>query len=384
MEPYVICGGEVWVDGAFTRRNLWIQNGKICEVKSECDIPETVRVVDASGIRVVPGFIDVHTHGAAGKDVNASTAEDLNHTIGKFFASQGTTSWLASVLTDTPEKTLWCIDQVRQASQVPGDYAQLLGTHLEGPFLSMDYRGSMPAHLLQKGNRELLLQYIEAGKGTVRYVTLAPEVEGVLDMIPEISKHIRVAIGHSGASYETAMAAIQAGAVSCTHTFNGMKLFHQHFPAIMGAVLETDVYCEAICDGRHLHPGTIRMLLKCKGIDRVIGITDSIMAAGLPDGRYRLGVNDVVVTDGDAMLADGSSRAGSTLTTGQAVKNVVHFTGRPLEEILPMYTTNPARMLGLEKQKGKICSGYDADLVFLDENMDVIRTFVGGREVYRR
>ena len=138
-----------------------------------------------------------------------------------------------------------------------------------------------------------------------------------------------------------------------------MKLFHQHFPAIMGAVLETDVYCEAICDGRHLHPGTIRMLLKCKGIDRVIGITDSIMAAGLPDGRYRLGVNDVVVTDGDAMLADGSSRAGSTLTTGQAVKNVVRFTGRPLEEILPMYTTNPARMLGLEKQKGKICSGYD-------------------------
>ena len=338
--------------------------------------------MDASGLRVIPGLIDVHTHGGAGMDVNAASAEDLNHTIGNFFASQGTTSWLASVLTDTPEKTLWCIDQVRQASQSPGDYAQLLGTHLEGPFLSMDYRGSMPAHLLQKGNQELLLQYIEAGKGTVRYVTLAPEVEGVLDMIPEISKHIRVAIGHSGASYETAIAAIQAGAVSCTHTFNGMKLFHQHFPAIMGAVLETDVYCEAICDGRHLHPGTIRTLLKCKGIDRVIGITDSIMAAGLPDGRYRLGVNDVVVTDGDAMLADGSSRAGSTLTTGQAVKNVVRFTGRPLEEILPMYTTNPARMLGLEKQKGRICSGYDADLVLLDEELNVCRTIVGGRTVY--
>ena len=382
MKKCIIRGGNVCENGKFVQKDLCLCNGKIETIAPSVPVTGDCSEIDARGMRIVPGFIDVHTHGGAGMDVNAASAEQLNNTIGKFFASQGTTGWLASVLTDTPEKTFWCIDQVRQASQQPGAYAQLLGTHLEGPFLSRDYRGSMPEHLLRKGDRDLLLQYIEAGKGTVRYVTMAPEVEGVLDMIPEISRHIRVAIGHSGADYETAMAAIKAGAVSCTHTFNGMKLFHQHRPAIMGAALETDIYCEAICDGRHLHPGTVRMLLKCKGIDHVVAITDSIMAAGLPDGKYKLGVNDVVVTDGDAMLADGSSRAGSTLTTGQAVKNVVRFTGRPLEEVLPIFTRNPAALLGLEHQKGTIAPGYDADLVFLDDDLNVMHTIVGGRTVF--
>ena len=200
-------------------------------------------------------------------------------------------------------------------------------------------------------------------------------------MIGEIGRQVTVAIGHSGADYETAISAIDAGARACTHTFNAMALFHQHRPAIMGAVLERPVFCEAICDGRHLHPGTVRMLLACKGWDKVVAVTDSIQAAGLPDGRYKLGVNDVVVRDGDAVLADTGVRAGSTLTTGQALKNLVGFTGESVERVLPLLTANPARLIGLEG-KGVIAPGMDADLVVLDHALDVCATYVAGQKVW--
>ena len=166
-----------------------------------------------------------------------------------------------------------------------------------------------------------------------------------------------------------------------THTFNAMKLLHQHFPAIMGAALESDIYCEAICDGRHLHPGTVRLLIKTKGIERVVAITDSIMASGLPDGNYKLGVNDVVVEDGDAKLADTGVRAGSTLTQNVALKNLLTFTGRPLEEILITLTENPARLLKIDDRKGFIEDGKDADLVILNEENEIVDVFVGGKRI---
>ena len=380
----VIKNARVYHNHRFEQREVLIQNGTITQVAPRVDTPAGCPVLDLGGKRLVPGFIDVHTHGGAGVDVNAATADQLNNTIGRFFASQGTTGWLASVLTDTPEQTLWCIEQIKQAKAQTGDHAQLLGVHLEGPFLASEYKGAMPEHLLQKGNAELFRRYAKAAEGSIKYMTVSPEVEGVPEMIRQIAGEVVVAIGHSGADYDTAMECIDAGAASATHTFNAMKLLHQHFPAIMGAVLETDVYCEAICDGRHLHPGTVRFLIKCKGLDRVVAITDSIMAAGLPDGNYKLGVNDVVVEDGDAKLASNGTRAGSTLTTGQALKNLVKFTGRPVEEVLPLLTENPADLLKMGTQKGRIRPGWDADLVVLDEDLNVVRTLVGGRTVFEK
>ena len=162
-----------------------------------------------------------------------------------------------------------------------------------------------------------------------------------------------------------------------------MKLLHQHFPAIWGAVLEDDeVYCEMICDGRHLHPGTVRFIMKMKGLDRVVAITDSIMAAGLPDGYYKLGVNDVVVVDGDAKLVVGNSRAGSTLTTGQALKNVLAYTGRSLQEIIPMFTENPAKLIGVYDKIGSLNPGKDADFLILDAENSVKSTYVKGKKVF--
>lgn len=372
----------IYAKDGFKKGEIYLKQGRFETIAERVQVPENCPCFDAKGQRVVPGFIDIHTHGGAGVDVNTATAQQLNETVGAFFASQGTTSWLASVLTDTPEQTLWCIQQINQAVQSQGMYAQLLGLHLEGPFLSKEYKGAMPEHLLQKGNVELFRKYQQAAQGNLKYITISPEIEGAAEMIQQISSQVSVAIGHSGADYETSMDCIHAGAISTTHVLNAMKLLHQHHPGIMGAVLESDVYCEAICDGRHLHPATVRFLIKCKGLNRIIAVTDSIMAAGLPDGKYKLGVNDVIVVDGDAKLAENGVRAGSTLTTKKALKNLVEFTNKPLEQLIPFLTENPAKMLGIEKQKGCIQRGADADFVVLDQNLNVTHTFVEGRMVY--
>ena len=378
MEQLLFTNGRVYRDGQFRREDVLVEDGKLSFPGIP---PEGCRVVDLKGAMLVPGFLDLHTHGGDNVDVNAATAEDFAQ-ISRFFARNGTTGWLCSILTDTEEQTLWSIGQAREAMAAPIAGARLLGIHLEGPFLSPEYKGAMPEHLLRKGDAVLFRRYQQAAGGTVRYLTVAPEVEGVVDMIREISGEVAVAIGHSGADYETAIRAIDAGARACTHTFNAMGLFHQHRPSIMGAVLERPVYCEAICDGRHLHPGTVRMLLACKGWDRVAAVTDSIQAAGLPDGRYKLGVNDVVVEDGDAKLASNGVRAGSTLTTGQALKNLAAFTGQPVERVLPLLTLNPARLIGMEERKGSIAPGKDADLVVLDDQLNVKQTYVSGVCVY--
>ena len=376
MKRTLFTNGKVYVDGQFQDTDLLVQDGRVAGFSGKAD-----EVVDLGGKLLIPGFLDLHTHGGDGVDVNAATAGDLAK-IGKFFAKNGTTGWLCSILTDTPEQTLWCIDQAKAAMAAPITGAQLMGIHLEGPFLCSAYKGAMPEHLLRKGDPALFRQYQQAAEGAVRYITVSPEVEGVVDMIREISGHTTVAIGHSGADYETSCAAIDAGAACCTHTFNAMGLFHQHRPGIMGGVLERPVCCEAICDGRHLHPGSVRMLLACKGWDRVVAVTDSIQAAGLPDGHYKLGVNDVVVEDGDAKLASNGVRAGSTLTTGQALKNLVKFTGESVEKVLPLLTANPARLIGMDHRKGSIAPGKDADLVVLDQDLNVTATYVAGVNVY--
>ena len=383
MKDCYIVNGSVYVDRMFVEKTVAVQDGKIKLLDAGSAIPAGALTYDATGKKVVPGFIDIHTHGSVGVDVNAATAEDLEK-ISRFVAKNGTTSWFCSVLTDTKEQTEWCIDEFKKHKKMGSEGASLLGIHLEGPFLSTEYKGAMPEHLLMKPNMQLLKEYQERAEGNIKYITISPEVEGIADDIPKMKElGITVAIGHSGADYETSWKAINNGAECCTHIFNAMKLLHQHFPAIMGAALESDIFCEAICDGRHLHPGTVRLLIKTKGIERVVAITDSIMAAGLPDGNYKLGVNDVVVKDGDAKLADTGVRAGSTLTQNVALKNLLAFTGRPLEEILLLLTENPAKLLKIFDTKGSIADGKDADLVVLDEANEVADVFVGGRKLLK-
>lgn len=376
--------GNFYLNHGFVKGNMLAEDGVIRAVGADVESGDA-EIRDLEGKTVVPGFIDIHTHGAVGVDANGADADGFEKMC-RFFASQGTTGWLCSILTDTKEQTLWAIEQYKEWKKRAHEGAQLMGIHLEGPFLCPEYKGAMPEHLLRKPDMELLNEYQAAAGGDVRYITVSPEVEGIPESIPYMkSLGMQVAIGHSGADYDTARKAIRNGAMAATHTGNAMKLLHQHFPAIWGAVLEDDdVFCEIICDGRHLHPGTVRFIIKMKGLHKVVAITDSIMAAGLPDGNYKLGVNDVVVVDGDAKLAVGGSRAGSTLTTGTALKNMLEYTGRSLQEVIPMFTENPAKLIGIYDKVGSLNPGKLANMVVLDEAGNVLQTFVEGVCRYRR
>ena len=380
MSDLYLINGLVYLDRQFVPMTLRLSGGKLHLLPPDAPLGPG-QVKDAADRRIGPGFLDIHTHGAVGVDVNGASAEDLE-TISRFMAGNGTTAWLASILTDTQDQTEWCIRQMREHQVRPSAGAELLGIHLEGPFLAKEYKGAMPEHLLQANNLPLVRRYQELAGGRIRYITLSPELPGAVEMIPALRElGITVAIGHSGATYEQSMAAVRSGASAATHMGNAMRLLHQHEPAIFGAALESDLYCEVICDGRHLHPGTVRILLKTKGADRLVAITDSIMAAGLPDGSYHLGVNQVVVEDGDAKLASDGTRAGSTLTQDAALRNLLSFTGRPLEEILPLLTENPARLIGVFDRKGSIAEGKDADLVLLDSENRVDAVYLRGRRL---
>lgn len=377
-----IINGDVLIGQEFHKTEIEVQKGVVSAIKKQSEPDAGELVCDAAGLMVLPGFLDLHTHGAYGVDVNAADEEGLK-TIGRFFASQGTTGWLCSILTDTPEQTLYCIEQANKVIGQEYDGASLLGIHLEGPCLTTEYKGAMPEHLLmKKADITLFERYQEAARGNIKYVTLSPEIEGAVELIPKLNAlGIQVAVGHSGATYEKSMQAIRAGAAAGTHVGNAMRLFHQHEPAIWGAVMESDVYCETICDGRHLHPASVRLYLKIKGAERILAVTDSIMASGLPDGKYMLGVNEVEVKDGDAKLAGGGARAGSTLTMIQALRNFHKFTGQPVEHVARFLTENPANLMGW-KAKGRICEGADADFVIVDRDLQIKYTIVGGRIVY--
>lgn len=382
MNCYVLKNVRAAINGVQVAADLTVKNGKITALNAAED--SGLPIVDGGGMLLLPGFMDLHTHGADGVDVNEATPDQFRQ-ISRFFASQGVTGWLCSILTDTKEQTLKIIAAAREVIEQGSGGAALLGIHLEGPCLSTEYKGAMPESLLMhQGDPELFAEYQKAAGGHIRYVTISPEIPGAVEMIPRLRElGMVVAIGHSGAGYDVAAAAVAAGAASATHLGNAERLFHQHDPAIWGVAIEKNLYLETIADGRHLHPGSVRLYLKAGGWDRVIAITDSIMATGLPDGQYKLGVNDVTVVDGDAKLTSNGVRAGSTLTLAQALRNLVRFTGRKPEEIVRLMSANPAALMGWHT-KGEIATGMDADLVLLDKDLQVCRTIVAGKTVYVR
>ncbi len=380
MASMTITNARAVMGGKIQSCNIRLADGKIQGLLPPGDTYG--KTYDAKNKLVAPGFIDVHTHGAAGVDFNHADAKDVR-TVRDFFAAQGVTTFLPTVVADTEETMLRSIMAVGRA-KTELLCPQIYGVHLEGPFLNPQNKGAIAEKMLRAPDYNLFRRLQAASGGLIRRVTLAPELSGSTELIGRLrGEGISVSLGHCSATYEQTMAAVEAGAHSATHLFNAMAPLEHHQPGVIGAAFASDIYCEAICDGKHLHPGTVCMIFAAKGTRRTVAVTDSMSAAGLGDGLYKLGVHDVVVKGLDAKLLGDGTRAGSVLTMPAALKNLMAFTQRPLEEVLPCLTETPARMMGIFNQKGSIDVGKDGDLVVLDRDCHVAATFSCGVLMYQ-
>jgi N-acetylglucosamine-6-phosphate deacetylase len=324
----------------------------------------------------------VHIHGAKGHDVMEATVEALD-TMGSFLASRGTGSYLATTVTAPLDATLRSLSGLAKLLARPAvaGQARPLGIHLEGPFLSHSKRGVQPAEHLLAPDIAAFDRFFEAAEGHIRLMTLAPELPGAVELaVHATARGVRVSLGHSNATAAETRAAIAAGAVSATHTFNAMRPLDHREPGILGTVLTCDtLFAEMICDGIHTAREMAKLWWRAKGPERAILVTDAMSAAGMPDGEYQLGGFAVQVANGRAMVGD--VLAGSVLTLDRALANFVEFTGAPLEQALRLATVNPAAMTGLSDQAGSVAVGQPTSLVAVDRAGKLVGSVVNGQQV---
>lgn len=340
-------------------RNLVICDGKIAEITAS----PVSGGIDAGGKRVIPGLIDVHTHGCIGLDtMDADFAPMCD-----YYARHGTTSFLPTTMTMGYDALL----RVTQAkTDFPG--AAVLGFHFEGPYISEKYKGAQNEKFIRNPSAAEFAQF-----QNVKMITVAPEREGAFDFIRAVSRDTVVSIGHTDCDYDTAVTAIACGARCLTHTFNAMPPLHHRNPGPIGAGVEKGIYAQIICDGFHIAKPVMLAAYKMFGADRLILISDSIRPAGLPDGTYESGGLSVVLKDNRARLPDGTI-AGSVATLLDCVRTAVQF-GIPSDDAVKMATQTPAELLGL--RRGRIAVGYDADLLIVDDDFQLQTVIIGG-EVY--
>lgn len=373
----VIWGGMVLnKDFQFTACDLRVAGDKIGGLYASSGEPGDG--INATGCYVVPGFIDIHTHGCDGCDAGDGSYQSLD-TMSRYYAAHGVTTFLATTSTISADGLKRSAASVKQAIEQGTAGAHVGGMHMEGPYFSLAFKGAQnPAYLRDPSVEEFDAVNAASG-GNVRLISLAPERQGAIEFIRAVKNRVAVAMGHTDADYDTARAAIDAGATVLTHTFNAMRPFAHRAPNTVGAAMEDDrVFCESITDGIHLHPATVRLLYRTVGETRMVLISDSLCAAGMADGQYELGGLQFIVKDGRATLPDGTI-AGSTANLHLCVKKVVEF-GIPLEHAVRMASWNPACAVGLDGVTGRIEAGKRADILLLDqETLDIRRVIVGGR-----
>lgn len=365
---------------------ILVEDGRIIAIghRDEIRIPSGCRDYVAQGTTIIPGFVDVHIHGAGGHDVMEGNARALNR-ITEVVARHGTTSMLATTVTASAEETCGSLEgiarYIREHQAAPKDdhaAAEILGVHLEGPFISKAQRGVHPPEDIVKPSTALFDQFYAAADGLVRLITIAPEIPGAVELIEHaVAKSVVVGIGHTDAEYDKARAGIKAGARHSVHTFNAMRPFTHRDPGVIAAVLtDPEITTELIADGVHVAPPAMQVLLLAKGLDQVILVSDGIAATGMRDGNYRLGTSEVTVNGGIARNAEGKL-AGSTLTLDRALRTMVSL-GVPLIDAVRMATLQPARRLGVAGKKGMIVVGADADIVALTADLRVAGVMTRG------
>jgi len=369
---------------------VFVEDGIVTGVFSETarEIPRNATVIDLSreypDAVLAPGFIDIHMHGGAGLDVMRPSAGELPR-LNRFLTKHGVTGYFPTTVTAPVEQTCVALGQLADAIEAArtsptsnGEVqAQPLGIHLEGPFLSHQRRGVHPPENLIEPTVQIFERLLQAARGQVSMMTIAPELPGALEVIAEAARRkVCVSIGHSDAKVEAARAGVRAGARHATHTFNAMRPLDHRDPGILAEVL-TDEHLTAdiIADGIHVAPEVVQLFLNAKGKTGSVLITDATAATGMPDGTYQLGPIQVEVKDGRCMM-DGKL-AGSVLTMDRAVRNITRFGGWSLRDAVRAATLNPALAVGL-KQIGVIAPGAEANLVVLSSKGDVRKTFIRG------
>jgi N-acetylglucosamine-6-phosphate deacetylase len=350
--------------------------------QSERDVPKSRRVLDLEDAILMPGFIDMHIHGGAGRDV-MDTAPDALPTVERLLYSHGVTSYFPTTITAPVDRTLAALDSLASAIERARENEELratpVGIHMEGPFISHARRGVHPPADLQMPTLALFERLWEASRGTMKILTIAPELEGAREVISEATRlGVCVSMGHSDADLAQARAGVDAGVRHATHTFNAMRPLEHRDPGIIGeALMDERISAEIIADGIHVDPLMVRLFLRVKGAEGAVLVTDATAATGMPNGRYRLGSLEVDVKDGKC-LRDGRL-AGSVLTMDKAVRNVVKFANWDLQHAVRLATLNPARATGLPGNAGTLVAGAPADVVALNSAGDVVKTIVRGR-----
>ncbi|SHE67200.1 N-acetylglucosamine-6-phosphate deacetylase [Clostridium fallax] len=364
--------------------SILVENGKISKINPSTEsLVNDITTIDGDGLYLSPGFIDVHIHGAGGYDTMDGTYESINN-IAKTIVKNGTTSFLPTTMTVSIPEILQSVSAIAEAKKNGTDGANVLGAHLEGPFISPDAIGAQNPKYIEKPSIETFKKMVGNNEDAVVSLTLAPEIEGAKELIEYLSnKNILCSIGHTKATYNQAMDGIKWGARHATHLFNAMTPLHHRNPGVVGAVFDSDITTETISDGIHISYPVLRTSYKIKGTDKVLLITDAMMACCMPDGEYSLGGQIVIVKDGAARLKTGSL-AGSVLTLNKAIKNIYENTNYPLYEIVKMATYNGAKHCKVDDRKGLIKEGYDADLVVFDEDINIKTVIVNGKIVHQK
>ena len=379
----VVTAERLWDGSSFIHRPIvTVEDGHIQSIASQesTAAPTGAQVLNFPGALLAPAFFDVHFHGAAGHDVMEATPAAIG-AISTFLATRGTGSFLATTVTAALDATLKAVAGLAKLIAQPpvAGCARPIGIHLEGPFLSHAKRGVQPAAHLLAPDIATFDRLYDAAEGNVRLMTLAPELPGATELAAHAtSRGVRISVGHSNATAAETHAAIDAGAVSATHTFNAMRALDHREPGILGTVLTTDsLFAEIICDGIHNAPEMVKLWWHAKGPERGLLVTDAMSAAGMPDGEYKLGGFAVQVENGRA-TANGVL-AGSVLTLDRALANFVRFTGATAEQGVRLMTANPAAMTGLAGKTGSIAVGQSADLAAVNAAGHLVGSVVGGQ-----
>jgi N-acetylglucosamine-6-phosphate deacetylase len=369
-----------------TNAGILIREGVIEELglREGMRLPVGAQEISAIGKTAIPGFVDVHIHGAGGRDVMEGSADALA-SVTKTVARHGTTSMVATTVTASPDDTIRSVEgiahYISQQHETDDTRAEVLGIHFEGPFLSPARRGVHPPEWLQLPSSEMLGKLLQAAAGNAQILTIAPELLGAMPCIDAArNAGMVVAMGHTDATYEQARAAIAHGVHHAVHVYNAMRPFSHRDSGVIGAVLTSpEVSAELIADGVHVEEIAMKVLLQAKGPEHMILISDGISATGMPDGKYILGKLEVTVSGGICRNSEGKL-AGSTLTLDRALRNIVGL-GVPFADAVRMLTLNPASLLGIEFKKGVLRVGADADIVLLDEELQLANVWVRGAAV---